>query len=56
MNDKENTLQMLIIGRNALTTAIMALQNDYDIYELEDLRNYVNRDIKILKSDLKDKA
>lgn len=53
MNDKERTLQMLIVGRNSLTTAILALQNDYNIYELEDLKSEVNIKIKELKSDLK---
>ncbi len=51
MNKKENTLQMLIIGRNALITAIMALQNDYNVYELEDLRDEVNRTINVFKND-----
>jgi hypothetical protein len=53
MNEKEATLQMLTIGRNALTTAIMALRIDYNVYELEDLRDEVNRNIKAIKSDLK---
>ncbi len=49
MNEKENHLQMLIIGRNALITAILALENDYITYGLEDLRDKVNREIKDLK-------
>jgi len=53
MNEKEATLQILTIGRNALTTAILALKIDYNVYELEELRDEVNRNIKALKSDLK---
>ncbi len=49
MNGKEAQLEMLIIGRNALITAIMALKIDYDVNDLEDLRDLVNRHIKELK-------
>ena len=49
MNTKEIQLQMLLIGRNALITAIMALEHDYNTNDLEDLRDEVNRRIKDLK-------
>lgn len=49
MNKKELHLQMLLIGRNALITAILALENEYNTYDLEDLRDAVNRRIKDLK-------
>lgn len=53
MTEKEAKLQMLIIGRCSLITAILALKIDYDVNELEDLRDLVNRHIKELKEDLK---
>jgi hypothetical protein len=49
MNEKDILLQMRIMGRNALITAIMALQDRYIVHELEDLRDLVNREIKELK-------
>lgn len=51
MNTKENHLQILLIGRNALITAIMALEDDYNIQDLEDLRDEVNRRIKDLEAE-----
>ncbi len=53
MNEKEAKLQMLTIGRNYLITAILALKIDYDVNDLEDLRDLLNRHIKELKEDLK---
>lgn len=53
MNAKEAQLEMLIIGRNALVTAIMALKIDYDVNDLEDLRDLVNGRIKELKEIFK---
>lgn len=53
MTGKEATLQMLTIGRKALITAILALKIDYDVNDLEDLRDLVNRHIKDLKEELK---
>jgi len=47
-------LHMLTIGRNSLLTAIMALRIDCEVYDLEDLRDEVNKKIKELKSELKD--
>lgn len=49
MNGEEIQLQMLLIGRNALITAIMALEPDFYTNDLEDLRDEVNRRIKDLK-------
>ncbi len=49
MNQNEIQLQMLVIGRNALITAIMALENDYNTNDLEDLRDEVNKRITDLK-------
>lgn len=51
--NKEDELQMLVIGRNSLITAIMALNNHYFVDHVEDLRDEVNRRIKELKEDLK---
>lgn len=51
--EKEATLQMITIGRNALITAILALKIDYDVNDLEDLRDLINRHIKELKEELK---
>lgn len=53
MTEKEAKLQMLTIGRNSLITAILALKIDYDVNDLEDLRDLLNRHIKELKEDLK---
>lgn len=53
MTEKEAKLQMLLIGRQSLITAIMALKIDYDVYALEDLRDSVNIEIKELKDILK---
>ena len=52
-NEKEAKLHMLIIGRNSLITAILALKIDYDINALEDLRDLLNKHIKELKEDIK---
>jgi len=54
MNEKEEKLQMFTIGRNALISAIMALDSEFFIHELEDLRDAVNDRIKELEMDLKD--
>lgn len=53
MTEKEAKLQMLTIGRNSLITAILALKIDYDVNDLEDLRDLVNREIKDLKEIIK---
>lgn len=42
-------LDLLIKGRNSLITAILSLQNNYFVYDLEELRDEVNRKIKELK-------
>jgi len=52
MNEKEIKLSMFTIGRNSLIKAILALQDDYIVYELEDLRDSVNRAIKKLKEEI----
>ena len=54
MESKEIKLKMLTIGRNALITAIMALDEDYYVNDLEDLRDSVNSAIKELEKQLKE--
>lgn len=42
----EDEIHMLLIGRNALVTAIMSLSNMYCTSALKDLRDIVNKDIE----------
>lgn len=53
MTDKEAKLQMITIGRNSLITAILALKIDYDVNDLEDLRDLVCKHIKDLEEEIK---
>lgn len=52
MNEKEVKLQMLSLGSNYLSKAIMALNIDYFVDDLKDFRDEVNREIDKLKEVL----
>lgn len=51
--EQEIQLNMLIIGKNALNTAIKALKIDYDVSNLENLKETVNKKIELLKESSK---
>ncbi len=54
INEKKiiDHINLLIKGRDALITSIIALQMDFFVVDLEDLRDEVNRKIKLMKSEI----